>query len=655
MEQPSSSSNPSRTMHQNRFSFALLVTLGTLASAVPVNAVELDPVVERMKKDIFYLAGEECEGRGVQTEGIKKAGDYIAKQFQEAGLKPITKDGSYFQPFDIAGGPKLGTPNSLKFNGPKDAAFDLKYDKEFTPTGLTAPGKATAGLVFAGYGITSDKPKYDDYADLDVKGKFVIVLRKAPQTEAKKPPFDPNASPHASLGSKVANAAKHKAAGVIFVNHAADGKEDALMDFGYARGESAGIPVFHITRVALQKLLTTQDKKLEDIEKTIDADLTPQTFEIKGWKADSEVTVTRPTIPARNIVGISEGKGPLADETIVIGAHYDHLGKGDLQGGSLGGKEGKGKIHYGADDNGSGTTGLIELARRFGGMKDRIGRRIVFVAFSGEEINLLGSKHYAKDPLFPLDKTVFMINMDMIGRVVPVEDDAALVRLATVAGVPAGSTLPDAKVTRDRLVIYGLGTAKGLEPLVDSTNKKYDFKLLKIAAGTGPSDHDSFYRKKIPVLFFFSGTHRDYHKPSDTPDKINLPGVKKVVGMIETLAAHFAESTDKPEYLVAKGGWEDPTDPNPRPSRPSMPKLGIMPGNYESADGGVLVDDVSPGGAAEKGGVKAGDIIVEIAGKPVKNIGGYMTIMSQQKAGTEIEVLVQRKEKKVPLKLTPLP
>ncbi len=640
-------------MHPYRF-FLTLLAVGTLAGTGRLTAVELDPVIERMKKDIFYLAGDECEGRGVQTEGIKKAGDYIAKQFRDAGLKPITKDGSYFQPFEIEGPPKLGTPNSLKFTGPKDLELDLKYAKDFTPTGLSAPGKSAAGLVFAGYGITSEKPAYDDYADLDVKGKFVVILRKAPQADAKKPPFDPNASPHASLGSKVANAAKHKAAGVIFVNHAADGKEDALMDFGYARGESAGIPVFHVTRTVLQKLLTAEDRKLEEVEKAIDADLKPQSFDLKGWTAAGEVTVVRPKIPARNVVGVSEGKGPLADETVVIGAHYDHLGNGD-QGGSLGGKDGKGKTHYGADDNGSGTTGLIELARRFGAMKDRIGRRIVFVAFSGEEINLLGSKHYAKDPLFPLDKTVFMINMDMIGRVVPVEDDAALVRLATVAGVPAGSTLPDAKVTRDRLVVYGLGTAKGLEPLVDSTNKKYDFKLLKIAAGTGPSDHDSFYRKKIPVLFFFSGTHRDYHKPSDTPDKINLPGVKKVIGMVEALATHFAESTDKPEYLVAKGGWEDPTDPNPRPTRPSMPKLGIMPGNYESADGGVLVDDVSPGGAAEKGGVKAGDIIVEIAGKPVKNIGGYMTIMSQQKAGTEIEVLVQRKDKKVPLKLTPLP
>ncbi len=635
-----------------RHPFLFLTVVGTLTSAIPVRAAELDPVVERMKKDIFYLAGEECEGRGVHTEGIKKAGEYIAKQFKEAGLKPGMKDGSYFQPFDIAGNAKLGTPNSLKFSGPNDTTLDLKYGQDFTPTGQSSAGKTTGGLVFVGYGITSDKPKYDDYADLDVKGKFVIVLRKVPQVGAKKPAFDVNGSPHASLLTKIANAVKHKAAGVIFVNHASDGKSDPLMDFGYAQSDAQGVPVFQITRATLQKLLTTQDKNLEELEKTIDTDLTPQSVVLKGWTTDSEVTVVRPKIPARNIVAIAEGKGPLADETIVIGAHYDHLGIGGQQGGSLD-KNSKGKVHYGADDNGSGTTGLIELARRFGAMKDRIGRRIVFLAFSGEEIALLGSKHYTKEPLFPLDKTVLMINMDMIGRVVAVEDDAALVRLASIAGVPAGASLPDAKVIRDRLVVYGTGTAKGLEPLVEETNKKFDFKLLKIAAGTGPSDHDSFYRKKIPVLFFFSGTHRDYHKPTDTPDKINLKGVKKVIEMVERLATHYAASTDRPEYQVAKGGWEDPTDPNPRPRTMSMPKLGIMPGNYESADGGVLVDDVSPGGAAEKGGVKAGDIIVEIAGKPVKNIGGYMAVMSQQKAGQELEIVILRKQKKLPLKLTP--
>lgn len=629
-----------------RISAAVAVVL----LAGPTFAAELDPILERMKKDIFFLAGEDCEGRGVQTEGIKKAGQYVADQFKAAGLQPGGKDGSYFQNFKIAGTAKLGTPNTLVLKGPKDE-LELKYGTDFTPTGMTQAGKFSAGVVFVGYGITSDSPKYDDYAGIDAKGKWVVILRKAPNADDKKPSFDPNSSPHLALVTKIQNAVKHGAAGVLFVNHKSDGKDDPLMEFGYARGESSDLPTLQITRATLGKMLG--GKKLADLESAIDEKLEPASFPLEGWTASAVITVERPEIPARNIVAVSPGAGPLADETVVIGAHYDHLGRGEY--GSLGGKDGKGKMHYGADDNGSGTTGLIELARRIGAMKDRIGRRIVFVAFSGEEINLLGSKHYVKEPLFPLDKTVFMLNMDMIGRVVAVEDDAALVKLASIAGVPAGASLPDAKVIRDRLLVYGTGTATDFDDMVTAANKPHDFKLLKIAAGTGPSDHDSFYRKKIPVLFFFTGTHRDYHRPSDTPEKINLKGLKKVVDYAEAIGTKIAADTTKPEYQVAKGNWSDPTDDTPRPGRPGMPKLGIMPGNYESADGGVLVDDVSPGGAAEKGGIKAGDVIVEIAGKPVKNIGGYMQAMSQQKAGTEIEVIVLRKDKKVPVKLTPLP
>jgi predicted metalloprotease with PDZ domain len=208
---------------------------------------------------------------------------------------------------------------------------------------------------------------------------------------------------------------------------------------------------------------------------------------------------------------------------------------------------------------------------------------------------------------------------------------------------------------KDRLLVYGVGTSPGLSELVDGLNKPYDFKFLKLGAGTGPSDHDSFYRKNVPVLFFFTGTHRDYHRPSDTPDKVNLPGVAKVAGLTFDVAQHFATVTEKPKYLVTKDRFSDPTETSPRASRPSMPKLGVMPGNYESTDGGVLVDDVSPGGAAQEAGLKAGDVIVEIGGKAVKNIEGYMTAMQAQKAGVPTDVVVLRKGQKLTLKATPKP
>jgi hypothetical protein len=622
-----------------------------IALPVAAFAAEPSPALKRMKRDVTYLASEKLEGRGVETEGIKKAGAYIAAAFREAGLRPGGKDGTYFQPFTVPiGRPHLAAPNTLALTGPNGKRLALKSGTSFTPTALTASGKLSAGLVFVGYGITTSHPAYDDYAGADVKGKWVVILRRTPRTEQEKNPFDDSL---AALSTKVENAAEHGAVGVIFVNDASFGKDgDPLMKFDYRAGDPADFPVLHLKRSVLGQLLAAEGEKLSAIEKQIDASLKPHTVALAGWTATAEVSVERPSVPTRNVIGVAEGSGPLADETVVIGAHYDHVGRGEI--GSMGGKAAKGKIHYGADDNASGTTGLMELARRIGAMKDRVGRRIVFVAFSGEERGLYGSKYYVKHPIFPLTKTALMLNMDMIGRVVEVADEAAFKKVLGVAAI-AGPSGPVVPALRDRVVVYGTGTAPGLADLVDVVNRSLHFKLLKVPGGRGPSDHDSFYRKRVPVLFFFSGTHRDYHRPSDTADKINVAGMKKVTDMVEALALHFATAPDRPKYLVTSGGWSDPTDDSPRVSRPAAPKLGIMPGNYEAKEGGLLVEEVSPGGAAEKGGVKARDVIIEIAGRPVKNIQTYMTAMAAQKAGRPIDVVVLRKDKRVTVKLVPQP
>jgi membrane-associated protease RseP (regulator of RpoE activity) len=240
-----------------------------------------------------------------------------------------------------------------------------------------------------------------------------------------------------------------------------------------------------------------------------------------------------------------------------------------------------------------------------------------------------GSRFYCKEPLFPLDKTAAMLNMDMIGRTKPVQSDwLGLFE------------------KKDRLVIYGTGTGEGIDKMVDAAVKKSDFKVTKVPGGTGPSDHDSFYRKNVPVLFFYTGMHPEYHKPTDVPEKINVPGMKKTVDLVESLAAGFA-TRDKPKYLVVAGGSVDPTVDTPRP--PSGPRLGVLPDyNYEGT--GLRLEGVNPGSVADKAGIKGGDVIVEIAGKPVTNITGYMTAMGAQKPGTTIDVIVERSGKKLTLK-----
>ena len=381
----------------------------------------------------------------------------------------------------------------------------------------------------------------------------------------------------------------------------------------------APFPVLFCKREVVDELIAVGPiHSVADLETLIDRDLKPRSFEILGWKIDAEVTVQRSNFKVKNVVGVLEGSGPLADETIVLGAHYDHVGYGSF--GSLGGKAAEGKIHYGADDNASGTTTLMELARRFGAMKNRQGRRLVFIAFSAEERGLYGSLHYCKEPLYPLDKTVAMINMDMVGRTKPIPSDWL-----------------GLSPYKDRLIVYGTGTSPGFAKLVEEVTAASDFKVSTLATGTGPSDHQSFYQKRVPVLFLYTGTHNEYHRPTDIPEKINVPGMKKVADFVQVLAGHLAAEA-RPAFQATKDPWYDPTEN--RPARPQGPRMGIRP-NYDS-DEGLVVDGVVPGGAAEKGGMKDGDVIVEIGGKPVKNIGGYMAAMSTQKAGTVMEVAVMR-------------
>lgn len=613
--------------------FALAMTLGII-SALRAEDPKPAPNLERIKKDIDFLAGAECEGRGLKTKGLAKAGDYIANAFRESGVKPAFKDG-YFQKFVVPGRGKLGTPITLEFHV-QDRVYELDFKTDFVATVASGAGKKSTGLVFVGYGITNDELQYDDYAGMDVAGKTVIILRRTPKADDLKPAFAQTGEDSlGTLSSKIENAIAHKAVGVLFVNdRGTAGKTDPLMEADRTRGNYFDGPVFHVKRSQIETLTQAAKKKtLAEIEEAIDANLKPFSFEIKNGKADVDVTVTRDLYPTRNVVGVCEGTGPLAEETVVIGAHYDHLGRGED--GSLAKKDDKENIHFGADDNGSGTAGILELARIYGKMKNRQGRRIVFICFSGEEAGLVGSAQYCKVPAFPLDKTKFMINLDMIGRMVPEE-------------IKRGDGGPK----KDRLVVYGTGTTGGLEKLVDAANKDFDMKLLKIPGGTGPSDHSSFYAKKIPVLFLFTGTHKDYHTPTDTPEKINFNGLKKSTEFARVFLDHYATTTEPVAYVKTKGGGEDPTDTTPKVSGGARgPRIGIMPGNYGEVDGGVLVSGVTDGGPAAKAGVKEDDIVVMIAGLPVKNIETYMAAMSGQKPGTEIEVVVLRNKEKVKLKV----
>ncbi len=472
----------------------------------------------RMKTDLTYLSSDECEGRGPTTEGAKKAAAYIAIEFKKAGLKPGNPDGTYFQPFTLSGA--VLDNASITLISPTGDKVVLKNGVDFEAMGMSKPGTASGDLVFAGFGITAGD--YDDFKGLDVKDKIVVVINELPMKDGK--PVGPAGRASNSLAGllalKATQASKLGAQAILFVHTAETAKDgDDLFNFGYGAMSRTPLtlPVFQIKRAALEKMLPAADKDLGKIE--TDMVKGPKLGLLTGWKANCDLQLTRDKdkVKVKNVIGVVEGSGPLANETVVIGAHYDHLGYGGA-GGSLGGPTKKMLIHHGADDNGSGSTAVMELARRFGAMKNREGRRLVFMTFSGEELGLLGSVYYCANPIFPLKDTVAMVNLDMVGR-----------------------SVPDATTKKNQCDINGLDTAKEFEKLIDDLAPKSELQLKRVATGTNrffaSSDQYSFFQKGLPVIFFFTGLHPQYHRPVDTVDLINFKGMAEIADMAELVIA----------------------------------------------------------------------------------------------------------------------
>jgi hypothetical protein len=360
-------------------------------------------------------------------------------------------------------------------------------------------------------------------------------------------------------------------------------------------------------------MVAADGKKLIDIETDIDRDLKPRSAVLAGWSANMTTAVkTSAGIPAKNIIGTLEGAGPLAKETIVVGAHYDHLG--------LKGKN----LYAGADDNGSGSTTIMELARRFGAIKDRQGRRLVFIWFSGEEKGLLGSKHYVSDPIFPLASTAAMVNLDMVGRL--------------------------KEGPNPELYAEGFDTGKGLNELLTKLNADFGFKIVGPHKQQiyGRSDQASFYTKGVPGVFFFTDFHADYHKPGDTPEKINVAGMAKVAGLAEKLVATLLTAPERPEYVagvIKKGGGKGAKQP--------VGKLGITLDSEDKSDKGVLIGEVAANGPAAKAGILVGDRIKSINGTPTPTVTTYLSIGLQLRPGTAVDLVVLRKDMEMKLKVTP--
>ncbi|HBJ34851.1 MAG TPA: peptidase M28 [Planctomycetaceae bacterium] len=662
----------------------------------------------RLRADMAYLASDELAGRDTGSEGLELAAKYIAQSFADAGLKTDLFEGKSFQTFKIPMGVTLGdeAKNSLTILGRTDAltsasekpveAVDETTDKPdnrsritgnlgktFQPLGLGATAKVQGPVVFAGYGITAPELAYDDYASVKARGAVVIILRKEPQgTEADKRFDGVRNTRHAYFESKIRNAADQGAIGVLLVNdpvsiaqsvQAIDRRiasetgsiseiqkqlsllpaeaenirkrqearigeinsmiddlkrqreiaSEGLMNIGDA-GEKTivdGLPVASISWSLASGLLeSASGQTLDAVKRAIDDSVSPRSIDLK---ADGELqTALSPAeVATSNVLGLLPGRGTLAGETIVVGAHYDHVGMGGP--GSL--APGTIAIHNGADDNASGASVLLSSVHRIAELLDGAEnhRQVLFIAFTAEERGLLGSEHYVNYPRFPLEKTVAMINLDMVGR-----------------------------LRNNDLTVYGIGTSSQFDPLVERANQKTGFQLFKVTSGYGPSDHQSFYTRKIPVLFFFTGLHSDYHRPSDKIDKINFNGMARITDITSAVVSELAIVAQRPDYAT--------TDRDVKIRQQRQVFLGVSLQEAFDRDGekaepdaegdqpaGATVSAVSVGSPAETAGVRPNDRLMKINGISIRSLSDVIEMVGQREENDQLIIELQRGTEKI--------
>ncbi len=575
-----------------------------------INKVRSNEITtDELKAHIRYLASDDLEGRFPGTRGDSLTESYIENEFKNYGLLPGNGD-SYRQNFDITSDVKLGDDNKMTLYV-DEKEFKLKPGSEYTPLGISSNAMVKFGLVFAGYGITSAEQNYDDYKDIDALGKIVVILKHSPgYNNPHDNPFDK----FEQINFKITTAKQKGALGIIVINGPEDENDDRLMKL---RGDNfsgdAGIPVVNVKREYIEKCFELNGKKLAEVQKSINETKTPASFILKKSSAMIQTNVLKVKSSTSNIMGFLEGSDPvLKNEVIVIGAHKDHLGDGTKYG-SLNDKNPA--IHNGADDNASGTSGVLEVAQKLSSVKSSLKRSYLFMLFGSEEAGLLGSAYFTKSELFSRYNIVAMINMDMIGR-----------------------------LDNNKLSIGGTGTSSVWVPVLDSLNKIYEFTAGYKPEGFGPSDHSSFYAKDLPVLFFFTSLHTDYHRPSDDWDKINYDGEKKILEMVYSLINTLDNLSGKPDFVKTVSDKNDKQGPQLRVT------LGIIP-DYSSTDEGLAVLGVKEGGVGEKSGILKGDVIIKFGGDDIKNIYDYMGALSKCKPGDEVEVVVKRNGENVTLKV----
>jgi len=559
---------------------------------------------EQLKEQMAFLASDSLKGRYPGTTEDHVVAQYIAQSFSNAGLKFFNN--SPFQSFEVVTSVQPGQ-NKVNLNGTSGI-----YDQDFSVFGFSANAALDAEIIFAGFGlvIETDDLKRNDYEGLDVKGKWVLVLKGDPEPDNN----DSKYIPFSDARSKAMYARDKGAAGIVFIGGKKNNPKDEIAPLLFERSVvSSGIPAIDLKAAWAGPVLFNTSMPLDSVEKQLISSAKPIQFAVKA-SLSATIELIQNKVTTQNIVGYLEGTDePLKNEYVVIGAHYDHLGFGG---------EGSGSrvpdtvaVHYGADDNASGVVGIMNLASVLANVPDRFKRSFIVVAFSAEEMGLLGSRYFVKHLPVDKNKVVAMLNLDMIGR------------------------LND----KSTISIGGTGTATQWEEMLNRHLSGGKLTAAYSPEGFGASDHASFYAENIPVLFFSTGAHADYHTPADTWDKINYEGLAEVMLLSENVAVELLNDSERLTFQEA--GPKERTGGR----RGFKVTLGIMPDFTSSDSDGLGVGGVTKGAPAERAGMLKGDKITGLNGMPVGTIYDYMNRLKQLKPGQRVNVDIIRNGEKMVL------
>ena len=579
-----------------------------------------------MRAHVNYLASDALEGRATGSQGARLAAEYIATQLRRAGLKPYGAGGDFFQPFEFTAGARVVTNSNrlvvARPEGQSETAFEVEHD--FRPLSFSANSEAEGNVVFVGYGLSvPGKPGegYDSYSGVSVSNKVVLALRYVP--EEVEPKRRQELNRYAGLRYKAMLARERGARAVLFVtgpNSPNAGELAALNSDGSLAG--SGIVAASITTNIAGALLAGSGKDLKSLQSALDTE-NPHAesgFILPKVRVRLSIAVEHLKKRDRNVLAmLPPGEYPPQPHYILVGAHYDHLGFGES--GAMRRKGEENQVHPGADDNASGTAAVLELAASLAAQRARnpaaFRQGVLFAFWSGEEMGLIGSSYFAEHPPLALSNVAAYVNFDMVGR-----------------------------LRDNKLILQGIGSSGAWRRLIEKRNVAAGFNLTLQDDPYLPTDTTALYPKQIPVLAFFTGSHDDYHRPTDVADKVNYEGLERIARFARSLVLDLAADPARPDYLKVersdRGGVRD----NLRAY------LGTIP-DYTTEVKGVKLSGVRGGSPAEKAGLKGGDVIVEFAGQKIANIYDYTYALDAAKIGQSIDIIVERDGSRVTLKATP--